>query len=59
MNYREAWNKYYSVNHWYQSGKNTTWSFDKDEETSTFYLFFQGSYEKIDWIRDCFAWPKY
>jgi len=56
MNYKDAWKMYSSVTDWHQSGRNTTWAYK--EEGNTLYLFFQGSYERFDWIRDCMVWPK-
>lgn len=55
MNYKEAWIKYYSVKNWKEAGKHVDWSYSI--ENDTLYLYLQGSYESIDWLRDFMFLP--
>ena len=55
MDYREAWSRYCSVKGWRQAGKHVEWACEQDGDTLI--VYFQGSYESIDWLRDFMFLP--
>ena len=55
MDYREAWSRYCSVKGWRQAGKHVEWACEQDGDTLI--VYFQGSYETIDWVRDLMIQP--
>ena len=57
MNYKEAWNKYCNVKNWHEAGDHVEWAYEQDDDTLI--VYFQGSYETIDWIRDLMIKPVY
>ena len=42
-----------------QAGSNVSYAFVENKKDETLYIYFQGSYEKIDWIRNFLFFPKH
>ena len=50
-----AWRKYCAVKNWREAGRHVDWTFEKDGDT--LWVYFRGSDERVDWLRDCMAIP--
>lgn len=50
-----AWQKYCAVKNWREAGRHVDWAYEEDG--NTLWLYFQGSDERVDWLRDCIAIP--
>lgn len=53
--YKEMWERYLAVTNWQEAGKHTDYAIYK--EGNNVFIFFQGSDEPIDWLRDLMIWP--
>lgn len=55
--FKEAWNKYYSIRKWNKIGGYIDYAIQKTSDHT--YVFFQGSEELMDWLTDAVAIPVY